>query len=298
MNKDSKDPELLPLEGGPAKRARLDDSVDTTRLGQDHRRSLKGQETGLVEAIFGADTEGATGERRPDDLPQNAPLDPDADLKEADQANYGPADAQGAAAAKQATADEQDAADVSVMEARRKGADADAVMDAMERAEEAFNARAAIEGDASASGPFAGVPDGRPSASNGPISAGSNPSSSPEMKRGSPAGINEAFRESVRGKLRDSLQKSIPLAAELHRVGLEAASSRIEQACLDQGTSRTVYVSRVSNARRMAASVPTIDELVRLAKGEPRGPASEAAPADHNVTHSTTGTQGISLKTG
>lgn len=59
---------------------------------------------------------------------------------------------------------------------------------------------------------------------------------------------------------------------------------------------RTVYISRVSNARRLASSVQSLDDLLRVAKGEPLEIGNGRAAAESHLSQGTAGRQGTSLK--
>ncbi|KAK9822797.1 hypothetical protein WJX74_010849 [Apatococcus lobatus] len=285
------DPELEDLVVDHiAKRPKLDDSVDTTGLGVRQRGAVVGREGRLVEKLFGSDAQDAVGERVPDDPPASPmPFDPDAELREIDQHNHGPADARRAEAAQQADTAEEDAAAESARQAERRGGGEDAVLDAMVEAEAAYNAR-----QASAGTPGTSTDQ---QTSNDPLRSdtSANPSGPPQGK-GRASGITDAFRESVRAKLRESLQSSTSLADEVQQQGLDQASRRLENSCLEQGTSRTVYVSRVSNARRLAPAVRTLDDLVKVAKGERLENLNDSTASDSNVSQAAAGKQGISIK--
>lgn len=168
------------------------------------------------------------------------------------------------------------AAAAAVLAAHKSGLHGSAaMMDVLEAAETAFESMAAAETAEAAR--QLGSPRGLGSAAPAPPALGVGGSQPPDTPR--KAAIAESTRERMIQSVFEALQANPRYGSEPARNLMHHAQA-VEDALFTSSHSKQVYLSKVSNAVRLARTVPDVSDIPRIASGEPKAVAEGHTAGD------------------
>ncbi|GAB4819601.1 hypothetical protein N2152v2_006647 [Parachlorella kessleri] len=267
--------ELHPLV--PTGRPRPGDTSFDTSADRSQHGFDEDMETERVFGVPGIDTQGPTGVPVPEWQPPKEYLDRqlEEELRQGymDDEGEAPPDSAGPVAPLDSEADEYATSDAlqasgavaasnAVVRARRAGKDGLAVMDELEAAEEAYEQQHA---------PLS--PQRQRSLAASATSFGEGGGGgvvSPRRAQQAQQEVGAETRQRVVEKLGASLAANSGFAAGRSPEAIVQAAQECERALLEGSHSKGVYLSKASNAVRVARTVADVADLPRIASGEPR----------------------------